>query len=151
MCRRQLDRLRGAAFGAEGLFADGVTVERDGAGGVPVAPAEVAVAGLGVVPVGGFATSEVLPLRGMRRVGNTCYVLTTAQVLLRTPGMREWLIKHGEDGCPREQTSCVLCSLFMTLCSYPCVEYDGLLNLGGSLSSTVPEPARHEDAPATTY
>ena len=113
--RSRVDRLRGAAFGAEGLFADGVTVERDGAGGVPVAPAEVAVAGLGVVPVGGFATSEVLPLRGMRRVGNTCYVLTTAQVLLRTPGMREWLIKHGEDGCPREQTSCVLCSLFMTL------------------------------------
>ena len=56
---------------------------------------------------GSFADSEALALRGMRRVGFTCYVVTAAQVLLRTPGVREWLHEHAAV-CAGQ---CAVCSL----------------------------------------
>ena len=50
----------------------------------------------------------------MWRVGNTCYVLSTAQVLLRTPGVRDWIIEHAAH-CDRGDASCIGCALNTTL------------------------------------
>ena len=48
----------------------------------------------------------------MRNLGNTCYVNSVAQVLLRTPAMLEWMCRHNADGYPHADTGCVLCALF---------------------------------------
>ena len=82
---------------------------------VPVGPADVGIPGLTDVPRGAFSATEAVPLRGLRRSAtNMCYVICAAQVMMRTPGMLEWLQKHSEDGCPHEDTSCVLCGLCLT-------------------------------------
>ena len=52
-----------------------------------------------------------MPLLGMRRLGNTCYVLSVSQVLLRVPAVVEWARQHHSQGCASQRTSCVICSL----------------------------------------
>ena len=105
--RDRLERLRQAAFGATGLFGGDVVTEAAAGGQIPLAPAQIAIPNLGDVQAGSFADSEALALRGMRRVGFTCYVVTAAQVLLRTPGVREWLHEHAAV-CAGQ---CAVCSL----------------------------------------
>lgn len=113
--RSRAERLRRDAFGPDCLFADGVVSVPALYEGVPVGPAEVGIPGLSDVPRGAFSAAEAVPLRGLRRGStNMCYVICAAQVMIRTPGMLEWLQKHNEDGCPHERTSCVLCGLFLT-------------------------------------
>ena len=113
--RSRAERLRRDAFGPDSLFADGVVSVPALFESVPVAPAEVGIPGLSDVPRGVFSAAEAVPLRGLRRGStNLCYVISSAQVMMRTPGMFEWLQKHNEDGCPHERTSCVLCGLFLT-------------------------------------
>ena len=81
----------------------------------PLAPTQVSIP-RGSVSMDGFVQAESVPLRGLFRKGNTCYVLAVAQVLMRTPGMHEWILKHREkDRCNRATTTCVLCSLGKTL------------------------------------
>ena len=112
--RMRMDKLQASAFGSDSLFGTGVSASLAAGGQVPVAPAQVAMPSLGVVPVGGFSTTEALPLRGMPRKGNTCYVLSVAQVLLRTPGVQEWMAVHALS-CGRSESTCAVCALHTTL------------------------------------
>ena len=106
--------LRRKAFGSEGLFADGVVAAPAVGERAPCAPADLCIRALDDVPKGSWATVANLPLRGLKNVGNTCYLNSVAQVLVRTPAVAEWLQKHNAEGCPSEQNGCPLCALFLT-------------------------------------
>lgn len=114
--RSRLQSLSQSAFGSQGLFAADLAVLCESPSGEPpVAPTQVSIP-RGSVSMDGFVQAESVPLRGLFRKGNTCYVLAVAQVLMRTPGMHEWILKHREkDRCNRATTTCVLCSLGKTL------------------------------------
>ena len=81
---------------------------------MPCGPAELRIPSLDNTPSGSWGTVEHLPLLGMRRRGNTCYVLSVSQVLLRVPAVVEWARQHHSQGCAAEETSCVVCSLWRT-------------------------------------
>ena len=122
--KQRRDRQRSlwqSAFGPDSLFSAGMQVLCESQSGEPpVSPTQVCIPS-GSVPLEGFGLAESVPLRGLVRRGNTCYVLAVAQVLLRTPGMHEWIRKHREkDRCDRATTTCVLCSLGKTLQSVAC-------------------------------
>ena len=107
--------MRRLAFGDDGLFADGVVSRPALYGGrAPCAPTAVSIPALDDVPFGSWEMTSAVPLRGMMRVDQTCYAVSMSQVLIRTPGMLEWAVKHHE-GCPRPE-SCVVCALFLTYC-----------------------------------
>ena len=115
--RERRAALRTAAFGAEGLFADGVNATPALAALVPRAPTEVTIPALDEVPRGSWSTTGDVPLRGLsNRLRFACYVNSVAQVLMRTPALLEWMMWHSAEGCPSEETSCVLCALFRTYC-----------------------------------
>ena len=78
---------------------------------MPYGPAELRIPNLDNTPSGSWGTIEHLPLLGMRRRGNTCYVLSVSQVLLRVPAVVEWARQHHSQGCASQRTSCVICSL----------------------------------------
>ena len=114
--RKRLQNMWQSAFGAQGLFAPDIEVLCESQSGEPpLAPTQVSVP-CGFVSMDGFHQAESVPLRGLIRKRNTCYVLAVPQVLMRTPGMHEWILKHREhDRCNRATTTCVLCSLGKTL------------------------------------
>jgi len=116
--RQRLGRrvaMRRAAFGTDSLFAVVETVPALSTV-TPCAPTDVFVPSLDEVGAGSWLTTKDLPLRGMRNVGNTCYVNSMAQVLMRVPAMVEWATQHVAENCPQEESSCVLCALFRTYC-----------------------------------
>ena len=81
---------------------------------MPCSPSDVGILLLNGLPSGSWATTAKFPRWGMRNLGNTCYVNSVAQVLMRTPAMCEWMCRHNADGCPHSDTGCVLCALFRT-------------------------------------
>ena len=107
-------RLRAVGLGIEGLF--GEIVDSVPASGLcePCSPSDVGILLLNGLSSGSWATTAKVPRFGMRNLGNTCYVNSVAQVLVRTPAMLEWICRHNADGCPRADTGCVLCALFRT-------------------------------------
>ena len=107
-------RLRAVGLGKEGLFGENVASVAASGQCVPCSPSDVGILLLHVLPRGSWATTAQVPRFGMRNIGNTCYVNSVAQVLLRTPAMLEWMCRHNADGCPHADTGCVLCALFRT-------------------------------------
>ena len=103
--------IRRAAFGPDSLFAVTRTVPALSTV-TPCAPAEVLIQALDDVPFGSWETTKDVPLRGMRNVGNTCYLNSVAQVMMRVPAMLEWAKDHYAGNCPHEESSCVLCAFF---------------------------------------
>ena len=117
--RQRRDRraqLRLSAFGADTLFGAAVAAQPASGGAVPCSPSAVGIVALNGLEPGSWETVARVPLRGMTRAGNTCYVISVAQVLLRVPAVVEWMTRHNTDGCAQEQTTCVLCALFHTYC-----------------------------------
>ena len=102
------------AFGAAGLFAPGSASEPALSAVVPCAPAEVVIPDLDDVSDASWATVRDVALRGLRNVGNTCYLNSVAQVLMRTPAMLEWAMRHNARGCPHARATCPLCALYQT-------------------------------------
>ena len=118
--RRRRGELQTAAFGETGLFGAAVVATPALAPyRVPCAPTEVGIRGLEEVPEGSWETTVDVPLRGLRRFGNTCYVLSVSQVLMRVPAMRAWVEKHRAQGCGGAHTSCVVCGVGLTLEQLP--------------------------------
>jgi len=101
--------MRCAAFGPDSLFAEGVSATCALSGQVPCAPREVAIPVLRAVSRGDWGSTCNLPLRGLRRMVNTCYVNSASQVLMRIPAVFEWMEEHAKQ-CPGHP-SCVVCSL----------------------------------------
>ena len=81
-------------------------------GAAPCAPTAVSIRALDELSAGSWEMTSAVPLRGMKRVQNTCYAVSLSQVLIRTPGMLEWATQHFA-GCALHE-SCVVCALFQT-------------------------------------
>ena len=57
----------------------------------------------------------MVPLRGMPRPGNSCYIVSVTQVMLRVPAVFEWLRWHAARACPdRENGTCAACAMWQT-------------------------------------
>ena len=110
--------LQRVAFGGESLFAPSQTIQSALGPGAPSAASEVVVPGVDGVGRGAWESAWRLPRVGMANLGNTCYVASVAQVLLRTPGVLDWVQAHGiGGGCARARgrLGCVVCALQGTL------------------------------------
>ena len=111
--------LKSSAFGVESLFANSVApllpaYAQAVQGGIPSSPAELGISAFDATSRGSWAVTAGVPLRGLHNVSNTCYLLSVCQLLIRTPCVLPWLIRHHEDNCPNEQACCVVCALFLT-------------------------------------
>ena len=114
---RRRQALYDAAFGGESLFDGDVVVEMPGGGARISAPSAMVVPGAEGWQDGGWEEVAGLPVVGMVNLGNTCYVNSVLQLLLRVPAVHDVISRHGPDQCPRALVGedCVVCLLRQTL------------------------------------
>ena len=122
--QRRRDELGKAVTGPGSLFSADVHVVRED-GAVDdrseriVAASRVEVPGMAEVSLGSRRSAEEIARAGFTNVGNACYVHAPMQMLLRTPGVVEWVRWHGSHPCTLRDAGhrerCVGCLMYRTV------------------------------------
>ena len=98
VAQAQREARRAAAFGGQSLFGIRVARMGDFDGETPVPPAALSIDAFADLPSGDARTTwrhvGQLPFRGLANAGDTSYVSSVVQVLLRVPAVALWLHTH---------------------------------------------------------